>query len=71
MPEKPMLCEPKEGGWHCHIRQDRKWIDVGNFDAIIIDNQRVTLPIIAKVIFDGKNCEMEKEGHLKILHCKG
>ena len=68
---EPMLCEPKDGGWHCHIRRDRKWVEVGNFDAIIIDNQRVTLPIIAKVMFDGKNCEMEKEGNLKILHCKG
>jgi len=66
-----MLCEPTEGGWRCQIRRDKKWVDVGDFDAIVIENQRVTLPIIDKVIFDGKNCEVKKEGHLKILHCKG
>lgn len=66
-----MVCEPKEGGWHCQVRHDKKWVDAGFFDAIVIDKQRVTLPIIAKVVFDGKNCEKEREGHLKILHCKG
>ncbi len=67
---KDILCEPKEGGWRCLRRPKGKWIDYGDFDAIVIKDKKVELPIVGKVIFDGQNCEIREEHGMKILYCK-
>lgn len=52
-----MLCEPRDHGWECLVREDGKWISFGEFDQITISDKEVNLPITSgKVQFDKDGC---------------